>query len=88
MDFEAIRVDGFPIDAELIDTGNVGPDLSAAAHAYLATPRALVNHLFRRNLDGMMSMALAETLAHVNYLVGQGRLQPVGGEGALRLRSL
>jgi hypothetical protein len=42
MDFEAIRVDGFPIDAELIDTGNVGPDLSAAAHAYLATPRALV----------------------------------------------
>jgi hypothetical protein len=42
MDFEAIRVDAFPIDAELIDTGNVGPDLSAAAHAYLATPRALV----------------------------------------------
>ena len=42
MDFEAIRVDGFPIDAELTDTGNVGPDLSAAAHAYLATPRALV----------------------------------------------
>lgn len=42
MDFEAIRVDGFPIDAELIDTGHVGPDLSAAAHAYLATPRALV----------------------------------------------
>ena len=42
MDFEAIRVDGFPIDAELIDTGQVGPDLSAAAHAYLATPRALV----------------------------------------------
>jgi hypothetical protein len=42
MDFEAIRVDGFPIDAELTDTGNVGPVLSAAAHAYLATPRALV----------------------------------------------
>jgi hypothetical protein len=42
MDFEAIRVDAFPIDAELTDTGNVGPDLSAAAHAYLATPRALV----------------------------------------------
>lgn len=42
MDFEAIRVDAFPIDAELTDTGFVGPDLSAAAHAYLATPRALV----------------------------------------------
>lgn len=42
MDFEAIRVDGFPIDAELTDTGHVGPDLSAGAHAYLATPRALV----------------------------------------------
>lgn len=42
MDFEAIRVDGFPLDDELTDAGNVGPDLSAAAHAYLATPRALV----------------------------------------------
>ena len=42
MDFEAIRVDRFPIDSELTDTGNVGPDLSAATHAYLATPRALV----------------------------------------------
>lgn len=42
MDFEAIRVDAYPIDPELTDTGNVGPDLSAAAHAYLETPRALV----------------------------------------------
>ena len=42
MDFEAIRVDRFPVDAELTDTGNVGPDLSAATPAYLATPRALV----------------------------------------------
>lgn len=42
MDFEAIRVDGFPIDTELIDSGHVGPELSAAAHVYLATPRALV----------------------------------------------
>jgi len=42
MDFEAIRVDTYPIDVELTDTGHVGPDLSAAAHAYLATPRALV----------------------------------------------
>jgi hypothetical protein len=42
MDFEAIRVDAFPLDDELTDAGNVGPDLSAAAGAYLATPRALV----------------------------------------------
>jgi hypothetical protein len=42
MDFEAIRVDTYPIDVDLTDTGNVGPDLTAAAHAYLATPRALV----------------------------------------------
>ena len=44
MDFQAIRVDRFPIDAELTDTGNVGPDLAAATHAYLATPRALIWH--------------------------------------------
>jgi hypothetical protein len=42
MDFEAIRVDAFPIDAELTDAGEVGSELAAAAHAYLATPRALV----------------------------------------------
>ena len=44
MDFQAIRVDRFPIDSELTDTGNVGPDLAAATHAYLATPRALIWH--------------------------------------------
>ncbi|MEI6546772.1 MAG: hypothetical protein WCN85_07115, partial [Burkholderiales bacterium] len=33
-----------PIDSELTDTGNVGPDLAAATHAYLATPRALIWH--------------------------------------------
>jgi hypothetical protein len=42
MDFEAIRVDAYPIDVDLLDAGNAGPDLSAAAHAYLGTPRALV----------------------------------------------
>lgn len=42
MDFEAIRVDAFPIDAELTDGAEVGPELAVAAHAYLATPRALV----------------------------------------------
>lgn len=44
MDFQAIRVDRFPIDSELTDTGNVGHDLAAATHAYLATPRALIWH--------------------------------------------
>jgi len=42
MDFEAIRVDAYPIDSELLDLGQVGPDLAASAHAYLATPRALL----------------------------------------------
>jgi len=42
LDFEAIRVDAYPIDTELLDLGQVGPDLAAGAHAYLATPRALL----------------------------------------------
>lgn len=42
MDFQAIRVDPFPIDIELTDSGHAGPDLAASAHAYLATPRALL----------------------------------------------
>jgi hypothetical protein len=42
MDFEAIRVDAYPIDVDLLDPGQVGPELAASAHAYLATPRALV----------------------------------------------
>lgn len=42
MDFEAIRVDLYPIDEELSDSGHVGPELAAQAAEYLATPRALV----------------------------------------------
>jgi hypothetical protein len=42
MDFQAIRVDPFPIDIELTDSGHAGPELAASAHAYLATPRALL----------------------------------------------
>lgn len=42
MDFQAVRVDRFSIDDELTDTGQVGPELAASAHAYLATPRALL----------------------------------------------
>ncbi|MER2603243.1 MAG: MBL fold metallo-hydrolase [Candidatus Competibacter phosphatis] len=57
-------------------------------HAASSTPRALVDRLFRRNLDGMMSMALAETMAHVNYLVAEGRLAAETESGALRLKTV
>jgi hypothetical protein len=42
MDFEAIRVDGYPIDTELADAASVGHELAHSAHGYLGTPRALV----------------------------------------------
>ncbi len=42
MDFEAIRVDSYPVDSELTDPAHVGPELAGAAGAYLDTPRALV----------------------------------------------
>ena len=53
-----------------------------------STPRALVDRLFRRNLDGMMSMALAETMAHVNYLLADGRLAAATEAGELRLKTI
>lgn len=62
--------------------------LLASCRAETSTPRALVDRLFRRNLDGMMSMALAETMAHVNYLVADGRLAAATDQGELRLRTL
>jgi hypothetical protein len=42
MEFQAVRVEALAIDADLTDHGLVGPELSASAHAYLETPRALV----------------------------------------------
>lgn len=45
--------------------------------------RDIVDAVFTRNLDGVMGMALAETYAHLNLLVEQGRLVRV--ETAQRL---
>lgn len=42
MDFQAITVDGFPIDEQLTDAGTVGPETAHLARVYLGTPRALV----------------------------------------------
>ena len=40
--FQALRVQALAIDEELTDTGQVGPELAAAAQVYLDTPRALI----------------------------------------------
>ena len=42
MDFEALRVDAFPVDDELQDAGVVGPELAHLASVYRRSPRALV----------------------------------------------
>ena len=36
--------------------------------------REMIAHIFTRTLDGVMTMALAEVLSHVNMLVDDGRL--------------
>lgn len=41
-EFAAIRVDAYPVDAELIDAGSTGPELAHLADVYLRSPRALV----------------------------------------------
>ncbi len=52
-----------------------------------ATVRVLVDRLFNRNLDGVMTMALAETLAHVHVLLDEGRLDAATKDDVLALRS-
>lgn len=42
MDFEAFRVDQFPVDQDLLDAGAVGPELAHLAGIYRHSPRALV----------------------------------------------
>ncbi len=42
MDFHALRVDGYPVDAELRDAGVVGPELAHLAGRYIDSPRALI----------------------------------------------
>lgn len=44
--------------------------------------------IFDRSLEGVMGMALSETLAHVNWLVAEGRLTSTLRDGQLRLRTL
>ena len=41
-EYEALRVDSYPIDDELRDAGAVGPELAHLAGVYLASPRALL----------------------------------------------
>lgn len=41
-EFEALRVDRYPIDDELCDAGNLGPELAHLAGVYCASPRALL----------------------------------------------
>lgn len=42
MDFHALRVDSYPVDAELRDAGVVGPELAHLAGRYVDSPRALI----------------------------------------------
>ena len=42
MDFEALRVDSFPVDVELQDAGTVGPELAHLSGVYRRSPRALI----------------------------------------------
>jgi len=47
--------------------------------------RALLPLLFRRSLEGVLGLALAETLAHVNYLANRGRLRRFEVDGRLMI---
>ncbi len=51
-----------------------------------ATIRGIVEKVFTRSLDGVMGMAMAETLSHVHELVAEGRLAVVQTTGLLRFR--
>ncbi len=44
MEFEALLIDDAPVDDDLQDTGNVGPELAHLAGVYRRSPRALVWH--------------------------------------------
>ena len=52
------------------------------------TAAALLELLFQRALDGhQMGFAMGEAIAHLNYLVEQGRMERVrGGDGVIRFR--
>lgn len=42
MDFETLRIDAYPIDQDLADTGMVGPELAHLSQVYARSPRALI----------------------------------------------
>lgn len=57
-----------------------------ACRAKPLTVRDMMVHIFTRTLDGVMTMALAEVLSHVNLLVDEGRLV-AGGTREVRTLS-
>ena len=57
-----------------------------ACRAKPLTIRDMMVHIFTRTLDGVMTMALAEVLSHVNLLVDEGRLV-AGGNPEIRTLS-
>lgn len=64
-------------------------ELTLEACAEPATVARIIPRLFRRKFDAhQLGFALGETLAHVNYLLHQGRLAVVGDEGGARLYRL
>ncbi len=61
-------------------------ELTLRACAEPATVARIIPALFRRKFDAhQLGFALGETLAHVNYLLHQGRLATVGNEGGATL---
>lgn len=61
-------------------------DLTLRAAAEPATLVEIMGRLFRRRFDAQqLGFALGETMAHVNYLLGQGRLEHAGERDGARL---
>lgn len=64
-------------------------ELTLRACAEPTTAARIIPRLFRRKFDAQqLGFALGETLAHVNYLLHQGRLAVVGTEGEAILYGL
>jgi hypothetical protein len=61
-------------------------DLTLRACVEPATTVEVMGKLFRRKFDiHQLGFALGETMAHVNYLLAQGRLEVAGRRGAALL---
>ncbi|HRJ68355.1 MAG TPA: MBL fold metallo-hydrolase [Beijerinckiaceae bacterium] len=59
----------------------------AACRDSAKTVREIALAIFNRNLDGVMGMAMSETMAHVNWLIAQQRLSSTSHDGQLRLKT-